>query len=103
MSNVIEFPTAEVREWAVVSNAVRELLEMAGVEPDGIEWIVADFKPRFEESRKKYEFNIAADARCIEALNALNEHCATVIRDLEWTWIAKLLAVEVELYRALHH
>ena len=90
MVEIFQFPTREVQFEA----GVREMLRLAGLNKEMIDWIWADFIPRYESVRRDISFE--APAECDAALRTVKDYFDAK----GGAHMSQMLAIETELYIA---
>ncbi len=96
MGNVIQFPTNGGRDWLKMETSVRDQLKASGLSNDGIEWVVADLKPRF----LLMSFTSCSADDLPDACGPFVTKIVEMFHDLENQMWATLIMLEVDLYIA---
>ena len=101
MAEIIEFPRSDEQYWKEIEALFRYYLAKQGVEPEAVEWICADVKPRVMAGKIRLGTpdNVP---ECCEAL--VSEVVAECLDELNAAMIdifRHLLDLELKLYRAM--
>jgi hypothetical protein len=102
MADIINFPSHHERQWPQFEEIFRSMLIQAGMGPEGVDWIIADIKPRLKAVDGELHFSVSGPEGSEPAIREAVNKVRQFQLESSNKFLEQMLVLEIELYIALH-